>query len=147
MSSADSKTTPGSCLCGKIRYELTGEPSFSNLCYCNSCRKVTGAIGMANSVFKKENFKLLSGAEHLRTYHDDSSQSGAALERTFCASCGSTMMTEHKTKLPDALIIPFGSMDVDPSKGDWVPSTEFFCKWKPSWLSTPDDTKKYHEQF
>ncbi|KAF4584383.1 DUF636 domain protein [Ophiocordyceps camponoti-floridani] len=141
-----SKTTRGSCLCGKITYQVTGEPDFTNLCYCNSCRKATGALGMANSVFKKENFKLLSGADHLRTFHDESCKSGAALERGFCDSCGSNLMVEHETKLPDGIIVPLGSMDVDPSSGNWAPMNEFFCKYKPTWMTTPDETKKYDEQ-
>ncbi|RCI14434.1 hypothetical protein L249_6168 [Ophiocordyceps polyrhachis-furcata BCC 54312] len=145
MTSSNPKKLHGSCLCGNITYELTGEPDFSNLCYCTSCRKATGALSMANSLFKKENFQLLTGADHLRTYHDGSCDSGGALERGFCGTCGSNMMIEHKSKLPDKLIIPMGTSDVRPS--DWVPNAEFFCKWKPTWVTTPEDSKKYDEQF
>ncbi|RDA83808.1 hypothetical protein CP532_4607 [Ophiocordyceps camponoti-leonardi (nom. inval.)] len=148
MTSSSSKKLQGSCLCGKIKFELTGEPDFSNLCYCTSCRKSTGSLaGMTNSVFKKENFQLLTGADHLRTYHDGTCQSGAALERGFCGDCGSNVMIEHKSKLPDKLIIPMGTTDIEATAGDWVPSMEFFCKRKPGWMTTPQETKKFDEQF
>lgn len=52
--SASSSTIRGSCLCGKITYEAVGAPVNSCLCFCNSCRKHTGSIGMANSWYMKE---------------------------------------------------------------------------------------------
>jgi hypothetical protein len=33
----------GSCLCGKITYEIRGRPYFINHCHCSICRKAHGA--------------------------------------------------------------------------------------------------------
>ena len=30
----------GSCLCGQVRFELTGPAQFINHCHCSMCRKV-----------------------------------------------------------------------------------------------------------
>jgi hypothetical protein len=34
----------GSCLCGAVRIELSGEPYRVGICHCLDCRKKTGAI-------------------------------------------------------------------------------------------------------
>jgi hypothetical protein len=44
----------GSCLCGEIRYEVSGVPVTTLLCHCDNCRKCTGSSFMANSFYLKE---------------------------------------------------------------------------------------------
>lgn len=43
----------GSCLCGGIQYEVTGEPMKRVMCHCENCRKFTGSSFMANSFMKE----------------------------------------------------------------------------------------------
>ncbi|WP_442084069.1 GFA family protein [Rhizobium brockwellii] len=31
------------CRCGRVRYEVRGEPYVSGLCHCATCRKLTGS--------------------------------------------------------------------------------------------------------
>lgn len=50
---SNEKVTTGGCLCRQIRYEATGAPAMNVLCYCENCRKVTGSICMANSMYPK----------------------------------------------------------------------------------------------
>jgi hypothetical protein len=33
----------GGCLCGRVRYTVTGEPAFSGLCHCRNCQHYTGS--------------------------------------------------------------------------------------------------------
>lgn len=44
----------GSCVCEKIRYELNGQPIMNIICHCDTCRKTTGSVFMANSMYLKE---------------------------------------------------------------------------------------------
>ena len=36
-------TTDGSCLCGAVTWEVSGEPNTAYHCHCKICRKVHGA--------------------------------------------------------------------------------------------------------
>lgn len=40
-----SKQYPGSCLCGGVRFYLSGEPLKKVACYCDHCRKSSGGLG------------------------------------------------------------------------------------------------------
>jgi len=33
----------GSCLCGNLRYAVSGDPMLTAICHCQSCQKQTGA--------------------------------------------------------------------------------------------------------
>lgn len=96
---------------------------------------------------KNQNFKLLTGADTLRTYNDHSPDSGGMIERSFCVDCGSTLVAENKEKFPGAVIVPAGSMEIDPAGDAWRPGGEYFCKRKAPWFQTPEDTTKYRELF
>jgi hypothetical protein len=37
----------GGCLCGAVRYRITGEPRSSSTCFCRSCRLASGATPVA----------------------------------------------------------------------------------------------------
>ncbi|EQK98002.1 hypothetical protein OCS_06287 [Ophiocordyceps sinensis CO18] len=55
------------------------------------------------------------------------------------------MTSENKAKFPGCLIVPWGSMELDPAGNAWLPTTEYFCKRKASWFSTPEDTERHQE--
>jgi hypothetical protein len=56
----------GSCLCGRVRYEVTGDIGDFGYCHCTSCRKASGTAHAANAPVQRSDFVLTSGAEELR---------------------------------------------------------------------------------
>ena len=43
--SANSSAAPqGGCLCGAVRYEILSDPEVTGVCYCSSCRRLSGSV-------------------------------------------------------------------------------------------------------
>ena len=40
---AEDRMHQGSCLCGRIRFEVAGELAGIQLCHCSQCRRANGA--------------------------------------------------------------------------------------------------------
>ena len=78
----------GGCLCGCIRYRITGAPRSSSVCFCRSCRLAGGAPSVAWFVVNIDQFTLLSGQP--ATF-----QSSPPVTRSFCAKCGTPLAYQH----------------------------------------------------
>jgi hypothetical protein len=80
----------GGCLCGRVRYSLTGEPAFSGLCHCRNCQRFTGSSFEAVVAYPSD---AVSIQGELKTYQD-TGDSGKPVYRNFCPNCGSGIMAE-----------------------------------------------------
>jgi len=115
----------GSCLCGDIKYRVDQAPSEFYFCHCKQCQKVTGSGFAANMIAKPSSIHWLKGAEQLRHYeHPD-----RAFSKTFCGRCGSGL--PHINKSGSSLVIPAGSLDVQPSIR---PCANLFVTEQPDWF-------------
>lgn len=85
-------THKGSCFCGTVQLEVTGEPEGMGYCHCRSCRSWSGGPVNAFSLWKPEAVEVTSGAEHLATH-----QQSELSQRQFCTKCGGHLMTNHPT--------------------------------------------------
>ena len=47
----------GSCLCGAVRYEVTGTPTAFDLDHCSRCRKSSGSAFRAELIFEATEFE------------------------------------------------------------------------------------------
>jgi hypothetical protein len=99
---------PGTCFCGAVEVEATGEPEGMGYCHCSSCRSWSAAPVNAFSLWKPENVLVTKGQEHLGMY-----QKTPLSQRQFCRLCGGHVMTNHP---------PLGLIDVYAAT---IPSLEF----------------------
>jgi len=88
----------GSCFCGAVQIEVTGEPEAMGYCHCSSCRSWAAAPVNAFSLWKPSAVKVVAGAEHMGMYRKTPMS-----ERQYCTKCGGHLMTFHP---------PFGLIDV-----------------------------------
>jgi hypothetical protein len=51
----------GGCLCGSIRYEISGEPVFTLRCHCRDCQRQSGAAHVPAARFPSGGFRVLQG--------------------------------------------------------------------------------------
>ncbi|KDQ52656.1 hypothetical protein JAAARDRAFT_138214 [Jaapia argillacea MUCL 33604] len=134
----DTTIRHGSCLCGKVQYELTGSPFRFTICHCENCHKATGSAFMTNAFFRADQVRFVSDSNEIRAYSDSATLSGSTLNRSFCGTCGSPIMLSN-AKYPNLAIMPAGCID---DGYDWVPTREIFCDDKWAWLPSIEGTKR-----
>jgi hypothetical protein len=98
-------TMKGSCLCGALRFEVTGEPLFQGFCQCLDCRKV-GAGHYAAMGFPEHALKV-SGES--RSY-GKKGDSGKTIYRNFCPTCGG-MVFDKGEAMPGIVIVNAALLD------------------------------------
>jgi hypothetical protein len=112
----------GGCLCGAVRYRVTGEAVATTLCHCRSCRKASGGTNIAWAVFDKDKFEWLSGEPG-----DYSSSPG--IHWLSCGKCGS-LVGYRRASRPDDMDITTGTLD-DPDL--YPPAVEIWLDHKIGW--------------
>lgn len=114
----------GSCLCGRVTYEISGRVGDIVHCHCRTCRKAHGAAFSSVAAVLDENFKLV-GREQLKSY-----QSSSGKHRYFCSNCGTQVYAKRDgTK---HIILRLGSLDDDPGVKE---KTHIWLSQKASWYS------------
>ena len=126
-----SEPADGGCLCGAIRYRVSGEPVAATLCHCRSCRRATGGTNVAWAVFDHRDFRWLTG-------YPAAYSSSPGLEWLFCRKCG-TLVAYRRASRPDHVDITTGSLD-DP--GRFPPTVEIWLDHRISWESLDPNLPK-----
>jgi len=126
MTPADPSTakTLGGCLCGAIRYEISGEPEQALVCHCPDCRKAAGSHAVSWLIVDKTQFILVKG-------QPTAYGSSPGVVRTFCGKCGTTL-TWAGDAHPARIDVTLGSLD-DPNK--FIPARAVYRRHKLKWAS------------
>ena len=101
----------GSCLCGAIRYEITGPLSAAIYCHCTQCRKATGSSFATNAAVDAKDFRFVAGEELLSHFESSPGQF-----RKFCSGCGSPLVKTYANR-PEVVRLRLGTLDDDPGIG------------------------------
>jgi hypothetical protein len=78
----------GGCLCGAIRYQVTGDPVRMAICHCDDCRRATGAAFTTNIFVKEADLCIVQGTPKQYRHPSDS---GSTMTKEFCPDCGSQL--------------------------------------------------------
>jgi hypothetical protein len=92
----------GSCLCGTVRFEVTGELPPPDACHCGMCRKVSGHFWASTDVPRAA--VTIHGAEQITWF-----RSSEKVRRGFCSSCGSALFWDPIYR--DTIAIAMGAFD------------------------------------
>lgn len=114
----------GSCLCGKIKYEVSTFESVFGNCYCSMCQKSSGSAFATYAPVLDENIEWLEGKSEIKVY-----KSSDVAERGFCSHCGSNL---YYRVLGDGseIEISLGTLDEEPN---YSPTSNIYCASKPKW--------------
>jgi len=94
----------GGCLCGQVRYQITGPRRDIINCHCQNCRRTHGHVAAYTSVDKKD--LLLIGQQSLKWYHDRSPDT----YRGFCSECGASLFWDAKDE-NNKMAVSAGTLD------------------------------------
>ncbi|MBA1444516.1 MAG: GFA family protein [Chromatiales bacterium] len=127
-------TYKGGCLCGKVRFEITGEIENIIYCHCSQCRKAQGSAFATNGNVDVEAFVFISGEEELTGY-----QSTPGQKKYFCKHCGSPIISKNES-LPNKVRVRLGTVESDIRER---PIAHIFVSSKANWEELPDDLPQY----
>jgi hypothetical protein len=97
--------TSGSCLCGAVKFEISGGFDAFFLCHCSRCRKNSGSAHGANLFASNASIAWQSGEANIASYRVPDTRH----ERSFCKTCGSAL---PGVRIGGALlVVPAGSLD------------------------------------
>ena len=127
----------GGCLCGGVRYEISGDLSEMCYCHCQMCRRIHGTPFGSYGAINPQQRRYTKGEELIVEY-----QSSADAVRTFCSRCGSKLAFQS-SQFPDEVWIAAGTFDDDPGIR---PTSHIFVGSKAPWFEITDDLKQYPEE-
>jgi hypothetical protein len=82
----------GTCFCGAVRLEVSGEPEAMGYCHCRSCRSWSGGPVNAFTLWKPEALRITAGADNFATF-----QKTPLSRRQYCSLCGGHLTNSHPT--------------------------------------------------
>jgi hypothetical protein len=117
-------TLKGSCLCGAMRYTVSGEVQRFYHCHCSRCRKASGT-GHSTNLFVKGSLGWDSGEELIRRYKPPQAE---RFTNAFCTRCGARV--PRFIEQQGVVFIPAGSLDDEP---DLSPQARIFQGSRAAW--------------
>lgn len=130
---SDGAVHEGGCLCGQVRYSFRGDPLMTAICHCRNCQKQSGAPFSLVCVVADDAY---SEQGETRVY-EDRGESGAAVYRHFCATCGSPIRS-MAAALPGLTIVKAGTLD---QSAPWPPALEAYCDSALNWMPPITDQR------
>jgi hypothetical protein len=128
----------GGCLCGGVRFEISGPWLRASHCHCERCRRHSGTAMLTQGRVRREHFRLVQGEELVRLYGED----GYA-NKAFCSVCGSSLFGGS---WPDGeeISIRLGTIDGDPGIR---PQFHTFTASKAPWDVICDGLPQHPERY
>ena len=124
----------GGCLCGAVRFEITGGIRNIVYCHCSQCRKAQGSAFATNGIVQAGDFRILAGLDGLTAY-----ESSPGKIKYFCKTCGSPIMSKSASR-PDQVRIRLGTVESDIEER---PVAHIFATSKANWEELCGDLPHY----
>jgi len=134
----NSPAIKGSCLCGAVAYAIQPPFYFFQNCFCQRCRKTTGAAHASNILVKAKQFQWTQGEDLVKRFELPDAKYFCT---GFCSVCGATL--PWLTRTGKAFIVPAGTLDDDPGS---KPERNVFWGSKASWYSAVDQLPTFSEE-
>ena len=128
----------GTCLCGRVRYEITGKLGPVVQCHCRECQQASSTPFATNAAVRDKYFHLVAGESEVCEY-----ESSPGKFRCFCGQCGSPLWS-RRPALPGERNIRLGLLDGDPERR---PLIHIWVSEKAAWYEICDELPRYERGF
>lgn len=98
--------TSGGCLCGAVRYKITGDARGVVNCHCSKCRRFHGNFGAYTSVALEQ--LVFVEQRGLKWFHSPTDET-PNVHRGFCEVCGSSLFWHPRDR--EKIAVAAGSLD------------------------------------
>jgi hypothetical protein len=126
----------GGCLCGGVRFRVTGKLGPAGFCHCKQCQRASGSAFAANAPARTKYFEITAGADLVSEY-----ESSTGKFRAFCRHCGSPLYSRTLGD-PEIRRIRLGTLDTDPERR---PLAHVWVTSKAPWYEIEDSLPQYLE--
>ena len=126
----------GGCLCGSVRYQISGALVSADHCHCSMCRRQHGAAFATYADFNPEHFRWISGEIYLKIYEGPGGGGWC-----FCNRCGSTLAGTDNGAITS---ITLGTVDGDPGIR---PGSHIYVESKACWDEINDDLPQFEARI
>jgi len=115
----------GSCLCGALKYRVSGIPARFYHCHCSRCRRSSGTGHASNLFVEKGTLEWEGDTSLIRSHKLPEAERFA---RTFCNTCGGPL----PRAVPQAgfVFVPAGTLNEEPNIR---PQARIFQESRTSW--------------
>jgi hypothetical protein len=125
----------GGCACGAVRYECDVAPVMAFNCHCRDCQRFSGTAYASGLIVPRTGLRFTSDEPK---YYAATADSGNAIARGFCPTCGSPVVATQAA-FP-VYVIYAASLD-DPS--GHVPTMDIFAASAQPWDHMNPDLPKF----
>ena len=125
----------GGCLCGAIRYRVSGAPLRVGLCHCGQCRRETGSAMPSFVTWPRQELEIMKGKPAGIRLSDFAT-------REFCRDCGSPLF--WRADNGDDITVYLGSLD--DAEAMPAPSYELWAERRLHWVPEIPGIKSYRQQ-
>lgn len=124
----------GGCLCGAVRYEISGPIRNIVHCHCSQCRKAQGSAFATNGIVAASDFRIVAGENRLIGYESTPGQT-----KYFCGTCGSPILSRRESR-PDQVRVRVGTIESDLVER---PIAHIFVSSRANWEEIAGDLPQY----
>lgn len=127
------ETLGGSCLCGDVRFEVTGPFPKLYQCHCSLCRKQGGSASNTGLIVASDRFRWVTGEGSIGQW-----QRSTGFRSWFCKRCGSTV--PNPLRDTGYAWVPAGALDAD---GTLEIGAQLFLESRTGWDRPRTDGLQY----
>jgi hypothetical protein len=125
----------GGCMCGAVRYEVSGDPFLVSHCHCQSCRKHNGGPVVTLAGYLKDQVRFSGDQRSLY-------ESSPGVGRAFCSKCGTPLTWEGDGGEELGFIVEIHLSTFDDPEA-LKPTGHAFYPERISWFDIADSLPRY----